>query len=117
MNKTWCVLVLILTLGLPAWAADEVADDQMAPPPPVRYLEQPVPGAGASLLAAVSNVVYFPVRFVITLVTAETGGFTGWMTGGNEAAAYAVWESTDGQAFIEPEVLEGRQRLHFGHWQ
>jgi len=31
------------------------------------------------------------------------------------AAAHAVWQSTEGQASITPEVLEGR--LRFGQWQ
>jgi hypothetical protein len=32
------------------------------------------------------------------------------------AAAHAVWQSTDGQAYIRPEVIEGRERLRFSHW-
>src|SRR5574337_595202 len=54
------------------------------------------PGAGASLAAAFANVIYFPIRFTVTVLTAGIGGFTGWMTGGYEPAADAVWESTDG---------------------
>ncbi len=108
MSKLCCMLVLTMMLGLPAWAGAE----QMNPSASL----QPPPGIGASFFAALTNVAYFPVRFAITLVTAEVGGFTGWMTGGNEPAAYAVWQSTEGQAYVQPEVLEGRQRLRFGRW-
>ena len=71
--------------------------------------------AGMGLLAATANVIYFPLRLVVTTVTAGVGGFTGWMTGGDEEAACTVWASTDGQAFLNPRILEGRERLHFGH--
>jgi hypothetical protein len=33
------------------------------------------------------------------------------------AAAHAVWRSTDGETYITPEVLEGRERLRGGQWQ
>ncbi len=117
MNKIWCVLVLIMMLAVPAWSAEDLTVEKMSSREAAQYAPQPAPGAGASLLAAVCNLAYFPVRFVITFVTAEVGGFTGWMTGGNEGAAYAVWQGTEGPAYIQPEVLEGRERLRFGHWQ
>ncbi len=114
MGKICCVVILMVTVALPAWSAEDLEVEQMNTP--LHYVEQPPPGAGASLLAALTNLAYFPVRFAITLVTAEVGGFTGWMTGGNEAAAHAVWQSTEGPAYVQPEVLEGRARLQFGRW-
>jgi hypothetical protein len=119
MKPVWYVLALplVVAMATPAWCAGEVPPGQMTPPQAMEAEEGPPPGAGASLAAALSNVVYFPLRFTITVATAEVGGFTGWMTGGDRAAAHAVWWSTEGQAYITPGVLEGRERLRFGHWQ
>ncbi len=93
--------------ALPAWGVPQGAQ-----------LEEVSPGeaAGFSLLAAVTNVVYFPVRLGLTAVTAELGGLTGWMVGGDQQAAQAVWNVTDGQAYITPAILEGREALRFGPW-
>jgi hypothetical protein len=119
MKRVWYLLALplVVAMATPAWSAGEVPPGQMTPPQAVEAEEGPPPNAGASLAAALCNVVYFPLRFAITVVTAEVGGFTGWMTGGDRAAAHAVWQSTEGQAYITPDVLEGRTPLHFGHWQ
>ncbi len=116
MGKMWCVVILVMVMVLPSWSAAQMTVEPAGAAEATNYLEQPAPDAGASLLAAVCNLAYFPVRFAITLVTAELGGFTGWMTGGNEAAAHAVWQSTEGPAYMQPEVLEGRERLRFGRW-
>ncbi|MFI5396692.1 MAG: hypothetical protein ACHQ9S_14250 [Candidatus Binatia bacterium] len=119
MKKVSCVLVLLLAavIAAPVWAAELVPVGEE----PASQVTETTPGytpdAGASLLAALTNIVYFPLRLTITLVTAEVGGFAGWITGGDKAAAQAVWQSTDGQAYIRPEVLEGRERLRFGRWQ
>lgn len=116
MRQVCCGLIVLLGVmtAIPAWSY-EYATEEMTTPAVMRPVEPP--DAGASLLAAVSNLVYFPLRFTISLVTAEVGGFTGWMTGGDEPAAEAVWASTEGQPFIPPEVIEGRERLRFGRWQ
>jgi len=110
-------LLLTVAMATPAWSADEVPPGEMAPPQATAMEQGPTPDAGASLAAALCNVVYFPLRFTVTVVTAEVGGFTGWMTGGDTAAAQAVWQSTDGQAYITPEMIEGREPLYFGHSQ
>jgi hypothetical protein len=119
MKKPCCALVLALVLAA-AWpvaaGAQGMAEDEdlsQTTQEPLGY----VPGAWSSLAAAASNIVYFPVRLAITLVTAEAGGLTGWLTGGDRAAARAVWHSTDGQAYITPEVIEGRERLRFGDYE
>jgi hypothetical protein len=119
MKKVSCTVALLLAVAMatPAWSADEVPPGLMTPPKAMKVEPGPAPGAGASLLAGLSNVVYFPLRFTITVATAEVGGFAGWLTGGDRAAAHAVCQSTDGPAYIRPEVIEGRERLRFGHWQ
>ena len=109
-------VLVVVVLAAPAWSAEPGMADDVAPVPVTAVSPAYQPYAGPSLLAALSNIVYFPLRFVVTLVTAEAGGITGWVTGGDTAAANAVWQSTDGQAFIRPEVLEGRERLHFGRY-
>ena len=104
------LLLGAIALSSPGGAAAQMVEQQQP------ILRSP-PSAGASLTAAATNILYFPARFVVTLITAEVGGVTGWMTGGDEAAASAVWSSTDGQVFVTPEVIEGREPLRLGRWR
>jgi hypothetical protein len=120
MKKACCALVftLVLAAALPVSAAaqamaGEEEDLSQGTEGPQTY----VPGGWPSFLAAASNIVYVPLRFAITIVTAEAGGLTGWLTGGDQAAAQAVWHSTDGQAYIRPEVIDGHERLRFGSYE
>lgn len=119
MRKPCCALVLavVLAAALPLSAAAQAMADDEDVPPAADVGQNHVPGALPSFAAALSNIVYFPVRFAITIVTAEVGGLTGWLTGGDKAAANAVWHSTDGQAYLRPEVIEGRERLRFGNYE
>jgi hypothetical protein len=116
MKKVWCGLALLLAVAMatPTSSTGQVSPGLMTPPQARATEQGSAPDIGASLAAALSNIVYFPLRFAITLVTAEVGGLAGWMTGGDTSAADAVWELTDGQAYITPEVVEGRERLRFG---
>jgi len=90
-----------------AWGVEQNPQLELAP-------AHPAERAGVSLAAAVLNVIYFPARFALTIVTAELGGFTGMMTGGDRRAAEAVWDATEGQGFITPAMLEGREPMRFG---
>lgn len=115
MKKVWCMsLLFVLAMAMPVWSATGTMTGAMAPAQVNEMWQGRAPDVGTSVLAALSNILYFPLRFTITVVTAEVGGVTGWMTGGDAAAAQAVWQSTDGQTFITPEVIEGRERLRFG---
>jgi hypothetical protein len=117
MKKVWCAsLLFVLAMAIPAWSATGTMTGAMAPVQVSEMWQGRAPDVGTSLLAAVSNILYFPLRLTVTVVTAEVGGLTGWMTGGGKAAAKTVWRSTDGQAYITPEVIEGRERLRFGRW-
>jgi hypothetical protein len=101
------IVVIAVTSAIPAWGA----------PQAVRVVEvtpHPAQAAGMSLLAATVNLFYFPARLVVTIGTAGMGGLTGWFTGGDKPAARSVWDATDGQGFITPAILEGRERLRFG---
>jgi hypothetical protein len=109
MKHVACAMFLAATMvsALPAWGApQQVRLEEVTP--------HPAAAAGFGLAAAAINVFYFPVRFAITLVTAEVGGLTGWLTGGDTPSAHSVWGITDGQPYIEPAILEGRERLRFG---
>ena len=109
MKHVACAILLVaaVTAAFPASAAPQQARIEEVTPHPAQ-------AAGISLLAALVNVIYFPVRFAVTAVTGEVGGLTGWLTGGDVPAAHAVWSSTDGQPYIKPAILEGRERLRFG---
>ena len=121
MKKACCALLLTLVLAAAlsvsaaaqAMAGEEEEDLSQGSEGPRTY----VAGGWPSFLAAASNIVYVPVRFAITIVTAEVGGLTGWLTGGDRAAAQAVWHSTEGQAYLTPDVIEGRERLRFGSYE
>jgi hypothetical protein len=98
----------VLAAALPAWAAPQGVQLERAP--------RPAQAAGYSIAAAAANLVYFPLRLTLTALTGELGGLTGWMTGGNRHSERAVCGLTEGQAFITPRVLEGRESLRFGPW-
>jgi hypothetical protein len=119
MKRFSCVLGVLLGLAVavPVWSAEPMVAEETTSAPPADVTAAYQPHAGPSVLAALANIVYFPLRFTVTLVTAEAGGLTGWATGGDAGAAQAVWRATDGQAFLRPEVLEGRERLRFGSYE
>ena len=68
---------------------------------------------GLAAASALINVVYVPVRLAVTAVGAVLGGFTGFITFGDKAAADAIWGLTDGSMVVTPEMLEGTERFHF----
>jgi len=109
MKHAACVIALIATLGAAgsAWAAPQA----FTPEEPTSH---PAQAAGISLAAAAANIIYIPARLAVTLITAELGGLTGWLTAGSRPSAHAVWRLTDGQAVLTPAILEGRERLRFG---
>lgn len=96
-------LSVLLTCSATAWAASQ------APVIEAPYVQ--AKDVGYSLGAAAVNIVYFPVRLAVTTLTAVTGGLTGFMIGGDLEAATAIWDSTDGQAYITPDILDGSEPL------
>jgi hypothetical protein len=110
MRNAACTIafLLVLAAALPAAAVPQAP--QLEPP------TRPAQAAGLSVAAAATNLVYFPARLTLTLLTAELGGLTGCMTGGDARSARAVWDLTQGQSFITPRVLEGQEALRFGPW-
>ena len=65
-----------------------------------------------ALTAAFLNIGYVPLRIAVVAVGAVLGGFTGFITFGDLAAAQAVWGLTNGPMVITPEMLAGTE-----HWQ
>ena len=86
-------------------------------PPPVS--EEATTDAGASnagmeAAAALSTIVYFPVKLAFALGGGLVGGLTYAFTVGDEEAAHRVWQaSMEGNYIITPENLTGEQPVHF----
>jgi hypothetical protein len=75
------------------------------------YQQEREPSPGLALTAAFANVVFFPVRLGVTVFGGVLGGFTGFMTAGNEEAADDVWGLFEGQNILTPEILSGKESL------
>jgi len=70
--------------------------------------------AGMEAAAALSTIVYFPVKLAFALGGGLVGGLTYAFTGGDEEAANRVWQaSMEGNYIITPENLTGEQPIHF----
>jgi len=81
----------------------------VAHPPPGR-----TPGGEfvRGVVAPTLSVVYFPVKFGVSVVGAALGGVSGFLTGGNDRAAEGIWHPTvGGTYFITPAILEGECRF------
>lgn len=63
--------------------------------------------------AVIVNMFYVPVRLMLVAVGGVLGGFAGFITLGDRAAAESIWGLTDGSAVITPEMLEGTEAFHF----
>ena len=106
-------LAVVLSWTGAVWAMGPVydTDDDFA-----ALEERPGTAVGMTFAAMGANLVYMPVRFAVTVVTAEVGGFLGWINGGDPQSAQALWNVTDGPGVVRPAMLEGRQPLWFGPW-
>ena len=74
--------------------------------------ERRKPAPGAALAAAALNLVFMPMRVALTVVFAELGGLTGFLTGGNRDAASDIWNLVGGGNYITPEFIEGKEPLY-----
>jgi hypothetical protein len=66
--------------------------------------------------AALVNIFYVPARVALTLVNAFLGGFTGFITFGDQQAADSIWALTSGPQVITPEMIEKTERWHLGEY-
>jgi hypothetical protein len=73
--------------------------------------------AGFSLLAAAANLFYTPAKTVVAVVGLPVGAFAGWVSGGEERSAYAIWVPTSGgDYFLTTDHMEGSKPIEFfGH--
>ena len=70
--------------------------------------------AGFSLLATAANLFYTPAKTVIALVGLPVGALAGWLGGGEERSAYAIWVPTAGGTyFLTNEHMEGSEPIEF----
>ncbi len=104
---TTIALVGALTVPLRLFAAEQ---DRRIEAGPVRAPTN----VGIAIAASMMNLVYVPVRLVVTTCTAVAGGTLGFLSLGNVDIAESIWGSTEGQAIITPAILERRERLQFG---
>lgn len=69
-------------------------------------------GVGAGTLAA--NVVYIPAKLVYGILGGIGGGAGYALTGGNQQVANTIWRSSlGGDYVVTPDMLTGKQALHF----
>jgi hypothetical protein len=73
-------------------------------------VHQPAPGA--ALATAALNVLFVPLRLTVTLLFAELGGITGFLTGGDQQAAKDVWNLVGGRNFLTPAFIQGKEPMH-----
>jgi hypothetical protein len=70
--------------------------------------------AGFSLLAAGANLLYVPAKTIVTAVGMPVGAFAGWISGGDERSAYALWvPMAGGTWFLTPANLDGTEPIQF----
>jgi len=109
MQRSLLVLALMFTLASARLAAGAEQAVNLEPQPQSGSRE-----AGMGVLAAATNVVYFPLRLALTTVTASVGGLVGWLNGGNPQSAQSVWDSTEGPAYVTARMLDGSEPWHLG---
>ena len=100
----------VIVVALVALSAGSAWAEEMRPL--CEQVHQPNPGAAA--IAAGMNLVYVPVRFAVTVVGAQLGGLTGFLTAGDTDAARDVWGLADGEGFLTSRMVQGEESLHFG---
>lgn len=101
---------LVTTVALVALLAASAGAEMTVPAE-----RQSLPGAAA--VAMFSNLVYVPIRFAVTVVSAELGGLTGFLTGGNKANAEDIWGVFDGQAILTRPMVQGEEPVRFGRYE
>ena len=70
--------------------------------------------AGTSVAASYINIVYLPAKLVVAFVGGIAGGVAGFLSGGDQRAAYALWVPLmGGDYFVRPENLSGERPLAF----
>ena len=69
---------------------------------------------GYAIGAATLNLVYLPAKTVVGIAGFILGGATGFATGGDIRAAYALWVPTlSGTFLLRPANLDGTEPIEF----
>jgi hypothetical protein len=105
------MMMRVIRNGFLAFCLAMVAASQVSAADPIELRERK---PGYALAAAGMNVLYFPVRLVVTIFGAELSGLTGFFTAGNQNAAGDVASLFDGTHYIKPEHVEGTEPIRFG---
>ncbi len=100
MKKTFLAVCVVMLAASQVSAADPMEVRERKP--------------GFALAAAGLNILYVPVRLIVTVVGAELAGVTGFLTGGNQDAAGDVISLFDGTQYLTPEHIEGTEAIRFG---
>ena len=70
--------------------------------------------AGMQAAAAVSTILYFPLKAVFAIGGGIVGGLAYAFSGGNEQAAKSIWDtSLRGTYYISPDHLQGNRPIRF----
>lgn len=71
-------------------------------------------GAGMGAAAAVSTILYFPLKAAFAIGGGIVGGLAYLFSGGNEQSAKSIWTtSLLGDYYISPDQLEGNRPIRF----
>lgn len=119
-------IALMMTMPVGTLAADALAQTQPAQPAqgsaqqPAEQVPQPDeggvnwPGVGYGAGALFSNILYIPAKLVYALLGGMVGGGAWALTGGNTQTADTIWRSSlGGDYVITPDMLQGKEQLHF----
>ena len=109
-------VVVILTMGAvmsvgPVWSQDS----QPAAAPPASDSEGGnASSAGMQAAAAVSTILYLPLKAAFAIGGGIVGGLAYVFSGGNEQAAKSIWNtSLYGTYIITPDHLQGNRPIRF----
>jgi hypothetical protein len=70
--------------------------------------------AGYAIAAATLTLVYLPVKTLVAIGGLAVGAATGFLTGGNTRAAYAIWvPAAGGTYFLTPSQIAGTRPIEF----
>jgi hypothetical protein len=100
-----CIITMVPT----AWSQDN------APPPSTGNTEGgTASNAGMQAAAAVSTILYFPLKVAFAIGGGIVGGLAYAFSGGNEQAAKSIWDtSLRGTYLITPDHLQGDRPIRF----
>ena len=99
----------IVTMAPAAWSQENT------PPPTTGNTEGgTASSAGMQAAAAVSTILYFPLKAAFAIGGGIVGGLAYAFSGGNEHAAKSIWDtSRRGTYIITPDHLQGDRPIRF----